>query len=259
MIPTATRQPLTPDLFEMVATGVITEEEAYCMMGSSRTADNKVPNQPLVPIPTPPPLPATANQKPKPPLLPPLTPDLFEMVANGVMSEEEARRMMGSSRTTDFPIATNSTFPSHLPGQPMMSYPTPSPPPPPPTPTLPTATATATATTLPAAAEATDQKPNPPPPLPPLTPDLFEMVANGVMSEEEARHMMGSPGTVAGVISRLAEADEKVISHASIHMNSYRSSKLTCPSQSACKATSPGDVDRLFLYIGAAAMGRRED
>ena len=217
---------LTPGLFEMVAFGLISEDEARRMLQSTTDVTNAEsngapptpplqPDQPIIPPMPPPPQRDQPVDQIHRPILPPrpppiaLTADLFEMVATGVMTEDEARQIM----QLDVRVAESNALPPPSLPQPDPSIASPTLPRPPPPPPIPPPPATAS---LPQTR--TDHDPIPPSTLPPLTADLLEMVRNGVMSEQEAYRMMGSPGTHAAMAACLAEADEKVC-HACIFEN----------------------------------------
>ena len=101
--PPAALPPLTPDLYEMVATGLLSEDEARRMMASAQTGNNGLPLQPSSAA-----LPASTDQTATP-----LTPQLYEMVTTGVLSEDEARRMLEPPRTAARLAATDEQVWGH--------------------------------------------------------------------------------------------------------------------------------------------------
>ena len=133
-----------------------------------------------------------------------LTSDLAQMVKRGAVNEQQARDMMeakkitaGYFRQSERFIAWVNVIAKFRGCVSMLIAPSKQP--------------------VAISAASVNSKPTPPAALPPLTPDLYEMVAAGVMSEAEARLMMGSPKTAAAMTARLAAADEQVWRHTGIH------------------------------------------
>ena len=204
----------------MVALGLISEDEARQMLQSTQTTGATVaggggipptpppqPDQPLVLPQPPPPMHVGPSAQPHRPILSPqartaLTADLHKLVATSVMTEDEALRMMlsGVSSKDSNAILAPPRQPDP-PVQPLRPAAAAA--------AAASATTTIAAATIPAQIH-TNNDPIPPASLSPLTADLLEMVRNGVMSEEDAHRMMGSPETLAAMAANLAKADEKV-------------------------------------------------